>query len=91
MVYLGDNWPDEYRGKLFTLNFLGRHMNVERLEREGSGYVGKHDGDICFSADPWFRGIDLTYGPDGGSSCSIGATPANATSPPACIGRAGGF
>ena len=41
-------------------------MNVERLEREGSGYVGRHDGDICFAADPWFRGIDLTYGPDGG-------------------------
>lgn len=66
MIYLGDNWPDSYRGKLFTLNFHGRRMNVERLEKEGSGYVGKHDGDAFFSADPWFRGIDLTYGPDGG-------------------------
>ena len=66
MVYLGDNWPDEYRGKLFTLNFHGRRLNIERLEREGSGYVGRHDGDMAFAADPWFRGIDLTYGPDGG-------------------------
>jgi putative membrane-bound dehydrogenase-like protein len=66
MIYLGDNWPDSYRGKLFTLNFHGRRMNVERLEREGSGYVGKHDGDAFFSADPWFRGLDLVYGPDGG-------------------------
>jgi len=66
MIYLGDNWPDTYRGKLFTLNFHGRRMNIERLEREGSGYVGKHDGDAFFSPDPWFRGMDLTYGPDGG-------------------------
>lgn len=66
MIYLADNWPKEYRGKLMTLNFHGRRMNVERLEREGSGYVGKHEPDICFSADPFFRGIDLTYGPDGG-------------------------
>ncbi len=66
MIYLGDNWPDSYRGKLFTLNFHGRRMNIERLEREGSGYVAKHDGDAFFSADPWFRGLDLVYGPDGG-------------------------
>jgi putative membrane-bound dehydrogenase-like protein len=66
MIYLADNWPKEYRGKLMTLNFHGRRINVERLERHGSGYVGKHEPDICFSADPFFRGIDLTYGPDGG-------------------------
>lgn len=66
MIYLGDNWPASYRGKLMTLNFHGRRINVERLERQGSGYVGKHEPDIGFSADPFFRGIDLTYGPDGG-------------------------
>jgi putative membrane-bound dehydrogenase-like protein len=66
MIYLGDNWPKEYRGKLMTLNFHGRRINVERLERQGSGYIGKHEPDICFSADPFFRGIDLSYGPDGG-------------------------
>src|SRR5262249_3910091 len=56
---------DSYRGKLFTLNFHGRRANVERLERSGSGYVGRHDQDSFFARDPWFRGIDLTYGPDG--------------------------
>ncbi|RYD77882.1 MAG: c-type cytochrome, partial [Verrucomicrobiaceae bacterium] len=30
------------------------------------GYVGKHGSDIALSPDPWFRGIDLRYGPDGG-------------------------
>ncbi len=66
MVYLGDNWPAEYRGKLFTLNQHGRRANMEILERSGSGYVGKHGGDPFIFGDPWFRGIDLSYGPDGG-------------------------
>ncbi len=65
MIYQGDQWPESYRGKLFTLNFHGRRVNVERLEREGSGYVGRHEPDRFFAADPWFRGIDLSYGPDG--------------------------
>ncbi len=66
MIYLGDNWPDEYRGKLFTFNFHGRRINVEKLERHESGYVGKHEPDFAHFGDSWFRGMDLTYGPDGG-------------------------
>ena len=66
MIYLADQWPPEYRGKLFTLNFHGRRINVERLERDGSGFAGRHEPDILFAKDPWFRGIDLGYGPDGG-------------------------
>jgi putative membrane-bound dehydrogenase-like protein len=66
MIYLAEQWPPQYRGGLFTLNFHGRRVNVERLEREGSGYVGRHEPDILFAKDPWFRGIDLGYGPDGG-------------------------
>jgi putative membrane-bound dehydrogenase-like protein len=66
MIYQGDNWPAEYRGKLFTLNFHGRRINVEKLERQGASYVGHHQPDFCFWGDPWFRGIDLSYGPDGG-------------------------
>ena len=66
MIYLGDSWPNEYRGKLFTFNFHGRRANVERLERHESGYVGKHEPDFAFFGDTWFRGMDLTYGPDGG-------------------------
>ncbi|SIO60378.1 putative membrane-bound dehydrogenase domain-containing protein [Singulisphaera sp. GP187] len=66
MIYLGDQWPAADRGKLFTLNFHGRRVNVERLDRAGSGYVGRHEPDRLFAADTWFRGIDLGYGPDGG-------------------------
>ena len=65
-IYLGKQWPAAYQGRLFTLNQHGRRMNVERLEREGSGYVGRHEPDILFAGDPWFRGVEVTYGPDGG-------------------------
>jgi putative membrane-bound dehydrogenase-like protein len=64
-IYLGDNWPSAYRGKLMTLNLHGRRVNVDRLDREGTGYEGRHEPDILHAADPWFRGIDLNYGPDG--------------------------
>jgi putative membrane-bound dehydrogenase-like protein len=66
MIYQGDNWPGEYRGRVFTLNLHGRRLNQERLERDGSGYVAKHEPDFIQIGDPWFRGIDLIEGPDGG-------------------------
>jgi len=66
LIYQGENWPAEYRGRLLTLNLHGRRMNVERLERAGSGYVARHEPDIFQAADRWFRGIELSSGPDGG-------------------------
>lgn len=66
MIYLGDNWPAEYRGRLFTWNMHGRRANQEIIERKGSGYVGRHGQDVFLAVDKWFRGLDLTYGPDGG-------------------------
>ncbi|MFO0864944.1 MAG: PVC-type heme-binding CxxCH protein [Gemmataceae bacterium] len=66
MIYQGDNWPEKYRNTLFTLNLHGRRINNDKLERKGAGYVGKHAPDMVFSDDPYFRGIDLITGPDGG-------------------------
>lgn len=66
MIYLGDNWPAEYRGELFTLNLHGLRINQDHLVREGAGYVGRHRPDFARTGDPWFRGIELSYGPDGG-------------------------
>ncbi|MEZ5302920.1 MAG: hypothetical protein R3F11_20120 [Verrucomicrobiales bacterium] len=65
MIYQADQWPEEYRGRLFTWNMHGRRANVERLERHGSGYLGKHQGDVFLAGDDWFRGIDIQQGPDG--------------------------
>ena len=66
MIYLGDNWPVNYRGNVFTLNLHGRRINRDTLHRLGAGYVAKHAADHLKSKDPWFRGIELGYGPDGG-------------------------
>ncbi len=65
LIYNGDTWPEAYRGKLMTINMHGMRVNVERLERTGTGYVGKHEPDFLISKDPFFRGTDLSVGPDG--------------------------
>ncbi len=66
MIYLGDNFPDRYRNKIFTVNLVGRRVNTDWIERRGSGYVGRHGKNFLISGDPWFRGLELLYGPDGG-------------------------
>lgn len=66
MIYLGDNWPDEYRGTFFTNNMHGNRVNNDRLVPNASTYVGVHEDDILFGNDPWFRGMSIKYGPDGG-------------------------
>ncbi len=66
MVYLGDNWPDEYRNRLLTSNFHGRRINVDTIHRAGNSYVGRHGTDFMKTSDPWFRGIETVYGNDGG-------------------------
>jgi putative membrane-bound dehydrogenase-like protein len=66
LIYQGDNWPDRYRGTMFTINLHGRRLNNDRLERRGCGYVGRHAADFLKSADPWFRGLELISGSDGG-------------------------
>ena len=66
MIYQADNWPKEYRDHLFTVNMHGLRVNQEILERSGSGYVARHGKDFLISKDTWFRGLDLSAGPDGG-------------------------
>ena len=66
MVYLGDNWPTEYRGQVFMNNIHGRRVNMDVLTRKGSGYTASHAPDVIRAADPWFVGVSITYGPDGG-------------------------
>ena len=66
MIYQGDNWPAEYRDKVYTLNLHGRRINCDILKRDGAGYTATHGEDFCFIQDPWFRGMELLTGPDGG-------------------------
>ncbi|MCA9063961.1 MAG: DUF1080 domain-containing protein [Planctomycetaceae bacterium] len=66
MIYLGDNWPEEYRNHLFTHNLHGHQMNQQVNERDAGGYNTVHAGnDVLFCADQQYIGVDLQYGPDG--------------------------
>jgi hypothetical protein len=56
----------KYRNNIFMCNIHGRRINQDRLVRHRSGYAGKHAEDVLFANDEWFRGVALTYGPDGG-------------------------
>lgn len=66
LIYQGAQWPPNWNGKLLTINFHGRRLNIERLDRVSSGFVGRREPDAFLFADPWFRGIDLIAAPDGG-------------------------
>ncbi len=65
MIYLGGKWPEKYKNTIFMSNTHGRRLNNDRLERRGSGYVGKHGEDFMFANNPWYRGVTQLYGPDG--------------------------
>ncbi|MEM7235061.1 MAG: PVC-type heme-binding CxxCH protein, partial [Planctomycetota bacterium] len=65
LIYLEDQFPAQYRNKVLMHNVHGNRVNVDRLERSGSGFVGRHEKDFLLANDRWFRGIDFQTGPDG--------------------------
>ncbi len=65
MIYLGDRWPDRFRGSLFTSNIHGRRINRDRLVRTDGPFRGVHGDDFLLADDPWFRAVSMEYGPDG--------------------------
>ena len=66
MIYLGDNWPEQYRGNLFTHNLHGHQMNREILTLTDSGYRAESEGnDQLYAPDKHYLAVDLKYGPDG--------------------------
>ena len=66
MIYLGgDGWPHEYRDAIFMNNIHGFRTNMDRLARQGSGYVATHGPDFLMANDSWSQMINFRYGPDG--------------------------
>ncbi len=66
MIYQGDNFPPEWRGRAFMGNIHGNRVLYDGIERHGSGYAAKHGGAFLMANDPWFRSTAQYYGPDGG-------------------------
>jgi putative membrane-bound dehydrogenase-like protein len=65
MVYLGDSFPDAYRGSIFMNNLHGHRVNNDYPKRRGSGFTASHGRDFLVSADRMHMGLSLQYGPDG--------------------------
>ena len=77
MIYLGDQFPAQYRDQCFMNNIHASKVHVDWLERKGSGFIAKFgphdrppkDGDrgagFIDNGDKWVRGLYLTTGPDG--------------------------
>jgi len=66
LVYLGEQFPAEYRGTLFMNNIHGNRMNNDSLTPDGrSGYSGGRRPDFMKSQDKWYRGLGIKQAPDG--------------------------
>lgn len=65
MIYQGGAWPKNYNGALLMNNIHGQRLNVDLLEPEGSGYVGKHAPDFLLTGDMASQILNMRYGPDG--------------------------
>lgn len=66
MIYQGDNFPAEWRGRAFMGNIHGNRVIYDVPARAGSGYTAKHGGAFLMANDPWFRSTVQITGPDGG-------------------------
>lgn len=65
LIYNGDSFPSQYRGKLFMNNIHGQRINMDSPERKGSGFVGRHGADFLNFNDKWSQVVDLRSGADG--------------------------
>lgn len=46
LIYQGDSWPEQYRGKIYMNNIHGQRINMDVPVRQGSGFVGRHGPDF---------------------------------------------
>lgn len=66
MIYLGnENWPEEYRSKIYMNNIHGARINVDKLARRGSGYVASHEDDFILTNDSWSQLLNFRYDASG--------------------------
>ncbi|MCH8922278.1 MAG: hypothetical protein IIA67_03895, partial [Planctomycetes bacterium] len=64
-VYLADNFPEEYRGRLVMGNIHVHGILTDKLERKGSGFVGHHAGNLLMANDKLSIMFQLEIGPEG--------------------------
>ena len=66
IVFNQDNhWPAEFRDNIFVGNVVTSRVNRDRIQWRGSSPKGTKLPDLIRTRDPWFRPVDLQFGPDG--------------------------
>jgi putative membrane-bound dehydrogenase-like protein len=65
MIYLGGQWPKEFRDTFFFHDIHMNKLRNEKLTRDGSGMKSEKKMDFLVSNDAWYRGLSPQYGPDG--------------------------
>jgi putative membrane-bound dehydrogenase-like protein len=65
LIYQGDSWPAEYRGRMFMNNIHGQRINADFAERKGSGFVGKHAPDFINFNDRASQILNMLSDQDG--------------------------
>ena len=65
LYFDSDAFPARYRECLFMGNIHGNGVNVDRLERRGSTYLGQAEPDFLSAHDAWFMPVSQKTGPDG--------------------------
>ncbi len=65
-IYICDPaWPAELQDHMFVCNVMTSRINHDAITWHGSSSKGKEMPDFMSTDDPWFRPVDLSWGPDG--------------------------
>lgn len=64
-IYEGDQFPEEYRGRVFMGNIHQNAINHDRLIPNGSSFKAVAEKDFLTTSDGWFRPVSQQVGPDG--------------------------
>ncbi|MFD2202896.1 PVC-type heme-binding CxxCH protein [Shivajiella indica] len=60
------SFPEEWRDVAFLANPITGTINSVKIIRNSDGsYSSKHLEDLLVSEDPWFRPVNMEFGPDG--------------------------
>lgn len=63
--YLADAFPEKYRDSLFMCNIHEHAVLTDVMERNGSGYIGRHGEDFMPTNDLAWVGFSIEIGPEG--------------------------
>lgn len=69
-VYSGDQFPEKYRGNLFTGDVSGNLVHRDVLTSDGVSFIAsrapeEREREFLASTDPWFRPCNFANAPDG--------------------------